>query len=133
MNELLTAMMIFIAAHSDLPIPDDLPEIAIRTGQQMSVGTVAGTPPLAAFWVPTNEIWLKKSWNDKTTKNKSILFHEIVHYMQYQVPKLRRKYWNCVQPAEKQAYELQTLWLKENGGRPYWSKSDLKRWTTGCS
>lgn len=68
-------------------------------------------------------------------QQQSVIFHELVHYVQYKNGKMdKMPFVNCA-AIELEAYTLQSKWLEEQGEKPWLSeqgfarlKADAERW-----
>ena len=63
---------------------------------------------LALYNKETKTVILRKDWNAKSIKNRSILVHELVHHMQNE-----EEFKGCKGIMEEEAYDVQNAWLKQ--------------------
>ena len=61
----------------------------------------------------TKQICLAKPWHPNNRKDRGVLLHELVHYVQFE-----SKSWICPKATEWEAYKMQEAWLLENGMTP---------------
>ena len=71
------------------------------------------------------KIILNKKFNIKTIRDKSVLFHELVHHLQYQNDIDSTV--ECTGDLEKEAYTLQDKWLQEKYGVTVWDTIEINR------
>ena len=123
MNELLTALMLWVAANSPLPVPDMIPEV--RQQDPITMACVIEqivpcdpnlleprnvwygyymTPILAP---PNGAVVVNSAVGLESVMAHSVLLHETIHHMQVAVGQKHN--------TECQAYKLQDQWLNERG------------------
>ena len=114
MNVLIAAYIAWIVAQTGLSAADHPPihfmtptEMALRHGWAENGGL-----ELQALYNPSDgSIYLPQQWAPNDLRQKSTLLHELVHHVQrpnnVELP--------CVAAYERQAYDLQIKWLREQG------------------
>ena len=134
MIEIITSLMLWIAAATGWPIPDHPKITYIEDGYQFFrlshecdakpnqpvCDTYNGedTNILGLYNHLTKTIYLNKEFWWASVRDQSILLHELVHHMQYsRDSEFYRK--QCKGDLEKEAYDLQEIWLKERGRTLY--------------
>lgn len=115
-HDLLSALMLFASAHTGLPIPAEAPRVerlnqrdlnALGSATQKHIGddgVVFGAEK-------DGVIYLLESWDGGDLVQQSILLHEAIHVLQ---DASGRRY-PCVGAQEREAYEVQRLWLRQRG------------------
>lgn len=118
MTELMTALMVWIAAATGLPPATTVPDVAYEnkdTLYTLLYGKAPGARSfgevLAVYDYPTKTVRLRKGWDEKNTVHVSILLHELVHYMQFE----SGRSYECRGDLEKVAYDAQRKYLAERG------------------
>tara|TARA_B100000424_G_scaffold57092_1_gene41149 strand:+ start:311 stop:799 length:489 start_codon:yes stop_codon:yes gene_type:complete len=81
--------------------------------------------PLALYDHVDKIIILNKNFDITTVHDKSVLFHELVHHVQYHNGIDSTV--NCQAELEKEAYNLQDKWLQEKYGVTVWDTIKLNR------
>ena len=124
MTEIITALMLYISSITGWPIPPP-PNIQYINSSQFSMivndcykfpnTRVCKTPGsstniVALYNNITKTIMLNKDFWWSSTKDQSILLHELVHHMQYNSDYIKYKNM-CRGTIEKEAYEIQSKWL----------------------
>lgn len=81
--------------------------------------------PIALYDHVDKVIILNEDFNISTVHDKSVLFHELVHHVQYHngIDSLVR----CQEELEKEAYTLQDIWLQEKYNVTVWETIKLNR------
>jgi hypothetical protein len=116
MDILVTALASWIAANSNLELPDP-PQISFVPRNRLVeiFSDAGGKNPflhLEAFYHPEEStIYLPDSWRRSEQRDKSILLHELVHHAQWHNEAVS----SCPGSMERQAYHLQITWLREHG------------------
>ncbi len=106
----MTDLLRFIATESSYPIPVDCPVID-RSGDLVS--TPALRSQVGAYVPATGRILLAEDLDTQTTLGRSYLLHELVHAAQYRAGDETRI--RCEAELEREAYQLQTTWLRRKG------------------
>lgn len=106
MQDLLT----FIAAQSSYPVPLDCPKVEASGGLDSAP---ALRSQVGAYVPATGHILLASDLDTGTTLGRSYLLHELVHAAQYRAGAETRV--RCEAELEREAYHLQTMWLRQNG------------------
>jgi hypothetical protein len=81
--------------------------------------------PIALYDHIDKVIILNKKFNIKTIRDKSVVFHELVHHMQYESGQNFKT--KCKGDIEKEAYELQDKWLQEKYGVNVWDTIGINK------
>ena len=114
MNSLVAIYIAWIVAQTGLSAPDHPPihfatpaEMAMRYGSPENSGL-----ELQALYNRTEgAIYLPQQWLPDDLRQKSALLHELVHHVQ----RSNNLDLPCVAAYERQAYDLQIKWLREQG------------------
>jgi hypothetical protein len=106
MGDLLT----FIETKGGYPVPVDCPTVD-RSDLLESVPALRSQ--VGAFVPATGYILLARDLDTETTVGRSYLLHELVHAAQYRAGAQLRV--RCEGELEREAYHLQTTWLRRNG------------------
>jgi hypothetical protein len=114
LDSLVPVYIAWIVAQTGLSAPDG-PPIHFATAMEMAVRY--GSPEnsgldLQALYNRTEgAIYLPRQWLPEDLRQKSALLHELVHHVQ----KSNNIELPCVAAYERQAYDLQIKWLREQG------------------
>lgn len=119
MQALMTAMMVWIAGVSGLPVPESPPkvvqlsprELAERISPDGAYDPAMARRYLALYHADSGTILLREDWDPGTLRDRSVLLHELVHHMQASAG---RRY-PCRGARERAAYEIQAQWLERHG------------------
>ncbi|WP_441244578.1 DUF6647 family protein [Tardiphaga sp. 768_D3_N2_1] len=114
MNSLIAVYIAWIVAQTGLTAPDR-PAVHFVTSTEMAARYGApesnGLEFQALYSHAENTIFLPNGWHIEDLRNRSALLHELVHHAQHasnvQAP--------CKAALERQAYDLQIKWLREQG------------------
>ena len=114
MNGLVAIYIAWIVAQTGLSAPDHPPihfatpaEMTLRYGSPEN----SGLELQALYNRAKGEIYLPRQWQPDDLRQKSALLHELVHHVQ----KFNNVEVPCVAAYERQAYDLQIKWLREQG------------------
>ena len=103
MDLLVATLLAWIVAQTGLASPDP-PHIVLDQSARMPSESVQ-----AFYRHASATIYLPGTWRPEGLGNRSILLHELVHHVQWfngvRVP--------CGRALERQAYDLQIRWLRE--------------------
>jgi hypothetical protein len=116
MDTLVFTLIAWIAAHSNLAAAG-APDIRYIPKQAMkgpfAFAAVKGSSlQLEAFYVPgKTAVYLRNTWRAGGLRDRSVLLHELVHHLQA----VNNVHVSCMGTLERQAYDLQFKWLRENG------------------
>lgn len=116
MDTLIITLIAWIAAHSNLAVADR-PHIEMVPRQTMSslyfgAASTKNFYDLEAFYLPAKAtVYLPESWRPAGLRDKSILVHELVHHLQA----INNVRVSCPAALEREAYDLQFKWLREQG------------------
>lgn len=147
MNELMTALLLFIDANTSLTPNNALsPEIITSVSfipnantHEIYSGVSAATQAqevLGLYVSSEQRIYLSKNVDLSTVFGKSILLHELVHHIQHTSPQSANVYMgrqkSCFAKFEKQAYAIQNLYLKSHGNSNIISEEHIEMASNGC-
>jgi hypothetical protein len=114
LNSLIAAYIAWIIAQTGLVAPDH-PPIHFATPAEMAMryGTPehSGLEFQALYNREEGSIYLPLEWQPDDLRQKSALLHELVHHVQ----RANNVEAPCVAAHERQAYDLQIKWLREQG------------------
>jgi len=84
---------------------------------------VDSSGPIALYNHVNKIVILNKEFDIKTIRDKSVLFHELVHHLQYEndIDSTVK----CQGELEKEAYTLQDKWLQEKYGVNVWDTVEI--------
>ena len=105
MGLLVATLLAWVVAQTGLAAPD-VPRIVVD-----QIGTVKNENVQAFYRHATATIYLSETWRSDRLRDQSILLHELVHHVQW----FNRVSAPCVSAFERQAYDLQVRWLREQG------------------
>jgi hypothetical protein len=126
MDTLVATLIAWIAAHSNLTVADR-PHIEIVPRQTMSnlyfgAASTKNFYHLQAFYLPAKAtVYLPESWRRASLRDKSILVHELVHHLQA----ANNVRVSCPAALEREAYNLQFKWLREQSVKDPYEYSGL--------
>lgn len=100
----------FIAAESGYPMPLDCPEI---DRSDILESAPALRSQVGAYIPGSGRIMLAVDIDTESTLGRSYLLHELVHAAQYRAGAETRV--RCEAELEREAYHLQTTWLRQKG------------------
>jgi hypothetical protein len=109
MKALVASLMAWIAAHSNYPVPEHPPVVAVMD--------CTGPCPILGLYPDAGVVYIDESLQvDTNVCARSVLLHELVHYSQdlngrfeNQLPVVR---WRL---REREAHAIQAQFLAENG------------------
>jgi hypothetical protein len=116
MNPLIAMLIAWIAAHSTMAAagPPDIhfvPKPAMNALYFRDQGKREAFQ-VEGFYLPDKStVYLPDSWRLTDLRDQSILLHELVHHLQA----VNKVHMSCPQALERQAYQLQLEWLRDNG------------------
>ena len=103
------------------PIPDGHDEIcAAKKNWDLD-----RTNPIAIYDNENKTIIVNKKFDIETIHDKSVLFHELVHHMQFENDIDSNV--ECIGDLEKEAYTLQDEWLQEKYSVSVWDTIKMNR------
>lgn len=126
LEAVIASFMIWISAHTGFIVPDP-PKFSMKTERQIwdKVYACDKRPEsnpckeprpdsgiVAIYNNKLKEIMVPKWFDIDRISHRSILLHELVHHVQYENEYNEEV--QCKAELEKQAYDLQDKWLKEN-------------------
>ena len=83
------------------------------------------TNPIALYEDKNKTIIVNKKFDIETIHDKSVLFHELVHHMQFENDIDSNV--ECIGDLEKEAYTLQDEWLQEKYSVSVWDTIKMNR------
>ena len=83
------------------------------------------TNPIAIYDNENKSIIVNKKFDIETIHDKSVLFHELVHHMQFENDIDSNV--ECIGDLEKEAYTLQDEWLQEKYSVSVWDTIKMNR------
>jgi hypothetical protein len=128
MQILLTLLITWLVANSDLPASAELPQVMMVSAEKMAgvrhsrvgvpradrvetgsghAASDAGDGVYGIYDDLSRTIYLPENWTGKTPAEMSLLVHELVHHLQH-VGKMR---YDCAPAREGAAYKAQMQWL----------------------
>lgn len=114
MDTLIATYLAWIVAQTGLFVPDH-PRIHFVTSTEMAVryGSPenSGLDLQALYDHSDGSIYLPQGWRPDDLRQKSTLLHELVHHVQ----RSNNIVLPCMAAYERQAYELQIKWLRQEG------------------
>lgn len=124
MDQLLLALMVWTSAQTGLPVPDELPEIAIEDrceierlfygNAQLDCGESAVSVQ-AIYDTRHSRMVLPESWTAESIYDVSMLVHELVHHLQASAGVTPATVACTGREIEKPAYDAQIAWLEAAG------------------
>ena len=118
MSELMTALMLWIAAATGLPPASSVPAVAFENKDTLytllygkAPGARSFAEVLAVYDTSARTVRLREGWNRNDLVHVSVLLHELVHHLQLEAG---LKY-DCRGAMEKIAYDAQRSFLAEHG------------------
>jgi Domain of unknown function (DUF6647) len=106
LDPLVATLLTWIVARTGLAAPDVVPHTVVEQSP------IAKTESVQAFYRRvTATIYLPETWRPDGLRNQSILLHELVHHVQF----FNSVRMPCDRALERQAYDLQVKWLREQG------------------
>lgn len=118
MQGLLTVMAIWLSVNFGLPVTYDHPLVETISVAEMSPARLAGVSEahsgqaVHAFYDDrTRTLYLPDGWSAASTRDLSLLVHEMVHHLQ----NAAGLDYDCPQAREALAYSAQQAWLDQFG------------------
>jgi hypothetical protein len=106
----LEDLLAFVAAESPYPLLVDCPGI----GHSDLLSSAPALRSQAGAYLPeTDRILIAPDLDTESTLGRSYLLHELVHAAQYRAGEHLRV--RCEGELEREAYHLQTVWLRQQG------------------
>ncbi|NJS38799.1 MAG: hypothetical protein HC783_07035 [Rhodobacteraceae bacterium] len=103
-------LLAFIATEAGYPMPVDCPQI---DRSDLLESAPALRSQVGAYVPATGRILLAPDLDTETVLGRSYLLHELVHAAQYRAG--AEMLVRCEGELEREAYHLQTTWLRQNG------------------
>ena len=109
MKELIASLLLFIAAETDYNVDLPYPQIAFLPQAELEkkylgdVDVDSSTTLWAFYDTHTDTIYLQDQWKIYDPWAKSVLLHELIHYVQDQ----NEAQFACIREMEKEAWPLQ--------------------------
>jgi hypothetical protein len=115
MDILTATLAAWIAVNTGLPAvaPPNIQLVTPVTMSEVAFGPgVAPSPLLRALYsAPAGTVYLRRNWDPSKLRDQSELLHELVHHHQI----AHRLPYACAAERERLAYDLQIVWLREQG------------------
>jgi len=119
MESFVLGLMVWISSVSGLSLPEDVPEITRVAPEHMASlahGAGAAGPEtesgyLALYHADSQTVLLRRDWDMRDLRDRSILVHELVHHLQANAGRA----YVCKGAMEREAYEIQAAWLEARG------------------
>ena len=116
MQELLSALVLWLSTNADLPASFEHPRIERVSGARMvevrreRVGASMPGPAVHALYDDVSRtIYLGEDWSADSPAHLSILVHELAHHLQ----NVAGARYPCAAAREKPAYRAQARWLEQ--------------------
>jgi hypothetical protein len=132
MNEIILSLILWATQNSGLAYSGQaLPEIKQVSNVELAEVIFEGNVPagyqeyqLAALYQNNlNRIYVSNVIDIDSDYGKSVLLHELVHFLQYKVGYHENN--DCLRSLEVDAYRLQNKYLVSNGHQPTISAMDI--------
>ena len=151
MNEIILAMMLWISNVTGYSIPQQ-PDILFLSSHDIKAYAYGcdddPIPPQNLDYCEAREFWevddmgkfhgpialydhikktviLNENFDINQIHDQSVIFHELVHHLQYNDGEDKRV--KCMGELEKEAYNLQDKWLQEKYGVTVWDTIHINR------
>jgi hypothetical protein len=116
MDILVATFIAWIVAKTGLAAPDPPHVLFLPPGKLVERAYGPNEHPdavLQALYDHTNTtVYLPVTWRPNDLRQSSALLHELVHHVQWAHNKMEGK---CRGQLEREAYDLQIMWLREQG------------------
>lgn len=136
-------LLVWVAAHSEYPLPSQLPEIQFRSQDELRRMYVCeefnrcdeanyhdeSLKIATLYKSKTQTMFFNEDFDILNPSNKAAALHELVHYGQQLAGKFGSV---CKGMLEKEAYGLADEWLIENGFPPPKEKSVSRSLAETC-
>ncbi len=117
LKAMVVAMLSWIGAQANYPIPDQMPAVAIVPHAYLEELACGEKCPALGVYPDGNVVYIDDQLQiDTNVCARSVLLHELVHYLQDKnnrflnlAPELR------LRMREREAYGVQQIYLSENG------------------
>lgn len=125
MKVIATALILWINANSAYDYAGDPPRVVTTDPESLAylmLGEIPWIPEraklgLKGLYDPQSEtIWLRDDFDPDDPADRSHLLHELVHFMQYR--QADAAHVSCGQGLEREAYDIQNLYLAAHGLPP---------------
>lgn len=137
MKELIASLLLYIGQNSPLLLEQEIEQnpVQVEIVSKVELVSIAheGNVPsgfdydsnstIGLYNYKNNTIYIGNSVDLETPYGKSILLHELVHYVQYHNDIYDTV--NCIQQNESLAYDIQNLYLKEKRVDALFSKQHI--------
>jgi len=119
MNALVTALLTWITAHTSYPMPDRLPAVAVVPHAYLEQLACGEKCPALGVYPDGNVVYIDAELQIETNVcARSVLLHELVHYLQQGHPKFAHMTPCARERAkEEEAYAIQNAYLAEIGSQ----------------
>lgn len=121
MTELMTALMVWLGAHTGLPVPADLPTVRLAAHCEIQELVYAAGKCLddlgavALYMHERDTIYMPDTWSAASLYDVSMLLHELAHFMQDRAGLTSDSVGCVAAELERPAYEAQIAWLEAAG------------------
>ena len=121
METLLVALMTWASAHTGIPAPEEVPEVAFVSEERLwhtvhpDRSFAARGHIAVAGAYRDNVIYLPEDWDKRDLGDLSNLVHELVHHLQDHAGLEYR----CQGKRERPAYDAQIAWVEAAGEDPW--------------
>lgn len=116
---LVTGLLLWIANNSAFDMPPDRPEIHLEypkfVDNMLGYGHTNSLTGLAFYDDHSNRIYVSDKVNINTTEGRSVIVHDLVHWLQDNHPAYE---YDCKNEQELRAYYIQDEYVKTHGGDP---------------
>ena len=132
MKEILLSLVVWISQHSGLTYNDQLlPDVAHVSNNTLANIMFSGNVPagydeyglMALYNHDNNTIYITDTIDLDTDYGKSVLLHEMVHYLQF--TNGRNDEVMCLRALENNAYQLQNSFLQSYGYQPAFNEMHI--------
>jgi len=130
----MLALLIWIGGNSDYNANVPLPAVEYRSFEalyQMGYTKYASDKKLPKVWAiyDNSTVYLHNGFDMADIKDRSRLLHEMIHHLQV----VENKLFRCDAAMEKEAYQVQERWLKDQGSAYFGPDEKELAMDYGCS
>ncbi len=114
MQEILTALMIWIGANTYFNTNHDVPQVIFLPQEQLNHMYYKDLPHdgntlHGLYDKDTDTIYLPDTWDRRKPWDNGVLLHEILHYLQ----DMNKMQFNCTKEMERDVWPIQKNYLKK--------------------
>jgi hypothetical protein len=129
MNELVVALLVWIAGETGLAMPPP-PSVDLLPKEQISERAYGrnwrpGDDVRGLYDGDSGTVYLLDGWNAADLRSRSVLLHELVHHVQA----FHRISYECSARREHEAYDLTVKWLRQQGVTNPYAVMDTDEYT----